>query len=280
MSQPTFAKLCFIREKPTELWEKCLEELKSWEKQKGECAERMKEFRKKMAFKCVWLANTLEDTLPKGACRELELERAEEVFGLGVKTDEPGFCQLQQHLEAFDSLCGSSNLPQLTEELVKKVHGVMMKGLKNEQGYSVDAGAYRKCSVHAGSLSAGYHIYPSWEWIPDSMAKIVKTYEDKIHSDHDPYALASWLYFSVVSLHPFVDGNGRISRLLWCYSLMRDGLPFPVVLTSGHKKSQKHLLLCLKRDSTQSVASGLPHITALTVVSVHNAWQEYSQYIH
>lgn len=126
-----------------------------------------------------------------------------------------------------------------------------MCGLKNEQGLSVNAGLYRTHSVMAGN-----HVFPSFKCVPRNMARIVKEYNEKFTTRHDCYELASWLHYNVVSLHPFEDGNGRISRLLWCYSLMRDGLPFPAVLTSGHKKSQKHYVQCLQRDRDRTFSYG------------------------
>lgn len=111
------------------------------------------------------------------------------------------------------------------------------------------------------------------------MSAIVEEYNKRTKTPaHDPYELAGWLYFKIVSLHPFEDGNGRISRLLWCYSLMKDGLPFPCVLTSGHRKSQKHLVACLRKDSDLFYTRH-PHITTLTVVSVLLAWKEINTWL-
>lgn len=149
----------------------------------------------------------------------------------------------------------------------------MMSGLKNEDGMSINAGHYRTISVYAGT-----HVFPSFTCIPHSMAKIVEEYNEKFSCPHDPFELASWLHFNIVTLHPFEDGNGRMSRLLWCYSLMRDGLPFPAVLTSGHKRSQKHLVQCLNRDQNRLLMNDNPHMTTLTVVSVLLAWQEFSEH--
>ena len=164
-------------------------------------------------------------------------------------------------------------LPDLTEKLIQQVHSVMMRGLKTERGELVNAGCYRKISVHAGQ-----HVYPSHECIPANMERIVEEYNQKSSEPHDMYQLASWLHYNIVSLHPFEDGNGRISRLLWCYSLMRDGLPFPAILTSGHKRSQSHLVQCLQRDRKYVIANH-PHLTTLTVVSVYQAWKVWNESI-
>ena len=279
-SGPSMVKLHFLPnvKEPSNIWKKCVEAQELWEKQHSileKEAEQMRVFKKKMVVELVWQTNTLEDTLPKG----LNKRKVEEVLSQAYDhvddalRDNEQMQQLMHHLKAFKLLCqtahGCDVLPELSEDLIKQSHQIMMQGLENEQGMKINAGAYRKTSVFAGS-----HVFPSHDCVPAAMARIVKEYNEKFSQQHDRYQLASWLYFSVVSLHPFEDGNGRISRLLWCYSLMRDGQPFPTVLTSGHKRSQKHLVLCLKRDRDLFVTNN-PHLTTLTVVSVNQAWEHY-----
>ena len=278
--EPPLVELRFLpsTRKPSEIWRKCLNnqerwgELSSSEKE----AERMKAYEKKMTVELVWLTNELEDTLPKGLSKSKVSEvltKAYDKIDELPSIEEPGLSQLVQHLKAFKYLCqkpkGSESLPELTEDLIKQTHQIMMRGLQNEQGLSVNAGQYRQ-----GPVFAGNHTFPAHDCIPSSMERIVKEYEAKFSQPHDRYELASWLHFNVVTLHPFIDGNGRISRLLWCYSLMRDGQPFPTVLTSGYKRSQKHLVRCLKRDRDLLISNN-PHLTTLTVVSVNQAWDDF-----
>ena len=280
---PQMAKLYFVNDgkEPSKTWGECKKALERWAKEKEVEAEQVKAFFKKQAVDVIWLSNKLEGTLPQGT----DESKAKKVLSKGYDVDmsmsdllggdeKPSGRQLAQHLKAFKLLCvkreGSDSLPVLSEELILQAHHVMMQGLKTEQGEIVNAGVYRKISVHAGQ-----HVYPSYQCIPENMEKIIKVYNQKVSQTHDMYQLASWLHFTVVSLHPFEDGNGRISRLLWCYSLMRDGLPFPVILTSGHKRSQSHLVQCLQRDRKHMV-SNHPHLTTLTIVSVMQAWNDYS----
>ena len=282
LSGPSLAKLHFLpsAKEPEELWQNCVKAQEDWEKQlsfQENHIEQMKEYEKKMTVELVWLTNVLEDTLPKG----LNKKKADEILTQAYdnmvddlpQIEDPGLCQLLQHLKAFKYICrkpkGSDSLPELTEDLIKQTHEIMMRGLKNEQDLDVCPGAYRKSSVFAGA-----HLFPSHDCIPTAMARIVKEYNDKFSQPHDRYQLASWLHLEVVTLHPFLDGNGRISRLLWCYSLMWDGQPFPTVLTSGHKRSQNHLVLCLKRDCNFFISNN-PHLTTLTVISVNQAWEDY-----
>ena len=278
LTGPSLAKLHFLPnvQEPSKVWKKCIEAQELWETQKFLGSEQMGQFKKKMAIELVWQTNTLEDTLPKGLNKTKIKDTLNQAYDHAddlLYADKPGLSQLMHHLEAFKLLChsedGCNSLSELSEDLIKQTHQIMMQGLENEQGMKINAGAYRKMTVIAGS-----HVFPSHECIPSAMERIVKEYNEKFSQPHDRYELASWLYLSIVSLHPFEDGNGRTSRLLWCYSLMRDGQPFPAVLTSGHKRSQQHLILCLKRDRDLFMANN-PHLTTLTVVSVNQAWEDY-----
>lgn len=60
--------------------------------------------------------------------------------------------------------------------------------------------------------------------------QIKNFYEDlKIKPDVNPIGLAAWTHAEFVRIHPFIDGNGRVSRLLMNYQLMSHGfLPVSV----------------------------------------------------
>lgn len=266
--------------------EKCREKSKKaqqvWSSFLESNEEMLSNFHTKKILTLIWESNHLEGTLPKEAKEADANEKLLKIIETKKSSDTP--CadaskvnkptqQLVNHLNAYFHLCSKDSdtqqLPTLSEELIKRTHEVMMRGLETDDGTKVNAGVYRTISVHAGE-----HVFPSYKCVPANMARIVAEYESKASSAHDPCQLASWLFFQVVSLHPFEDGNGRLSRLLWCYSLIRDELPFPAVLTSGHRRSQKHLVWCLERDRRLSVTDQ-PHLTSLSVVSVQKAWDSF-----
>ena len=275
---------------PRKLWEKCIEFQKRWETESPSSermSKRMTEFRNQKAINLVWMSNKLAGTLPEGASEfetyrmltSLLDETANAESAEPLRRSESGESsednrtsqrQLVQHMQAYRRLEKAvQEGEELSEELIKETHGILMDGLKNGD-QTVEAGAYRKIHVFADN-----HQFPHHDYISTVMPSIVSDYSSKSSDpSHDPYQLASWLLYEVISLHPFEDGNGRLCRLLWCYSLMRDGLPFPTVLTSGHKKAYKHYINALKR-SQRTDSEDHPHLTSLTVLSVYLAWDNF-----
>ncbi|HLO55484.1 MAG TPA: Fic family protein [Saprospiraceae bacterium] len=69
--------------------------------------------------------------------------------------------------------------------------------------------------------------------VPALMGELMDWYRDEKDGLH-PITLAGVFHHKFVLIHPFDDGNGRISRLLMNYILMRHGYP-PVVIKSSNK---------------------------------------------
>jgi Fic family protein len=70
------------------------------------------------------------------------------------------------------------------------------------------------------------------------------------------------LSYDFVTIHPFYDGNGRLSRLLLNIVLLSMSVPFCSALgySSGHKKAKSHYFKCIedarkKMGSTTLLAS-------------------------
>ncbi len=175
--------------------------------------------------------------------------------------------QLKQHLNAYFILMKSMH-SGLSEDLIKQVHLTLMKNLSRE-GKNIHAGQYRRCAVYAGD-----HDFINYERIPSCMSKLIGKYDVKFKSEnHHPFELAGWLLMEMLQIHPFEDGNGRLSRLLWCYSLQKDGLPFPVTPFPGLKKAYKNYIKCIDKD--QDCVSPYKNMTSLTLISITRSWKNF-----
>ncbi len=133
---------------------------------------------------------------------------------------------IKEHLEAInhekailflDDLV-KDNEP-ISEWNIKNIHQLILKDIDNE-----NAGRYRKENV---TIKGATHIPPDYLKIPELMEKLILTYNT--WSEYHPIIQAALLHGELVKIHPFVDGNGRTSRLLMNLVLMNNGYN-PVII--------------------------------------------------
>ena len=133
---------------------------------------------------------------------------------------------IKEHLEAInhekailflDDLV-KDNEP-ISEWNIKNIHQLILKDIDNE-----NAGRYRKENV---TIKGATHIPPDYLKVPELMEKLILTYNT--WSEYHPIIQAALLHGELVKIHPFVDGNGRTSRLLMNLVLMNKGYN-PVII--------------------------------------------------
>ena len=100
----------------------------------------------------------------------------------------------------------------LDETAVKDIHSMLMENI-------FAGGYYRNQNV---KITGAQHIPPA----PNEMYRQVKNFFADLpwRYKDDPITLAAWTHAEFVRIHPFVDGNGRTSRLIMNYQLMYNGL--------------------------------------------------------
>ena len=120
----------------------------------------------------------------------------------------------------------------LTVEVICDIHKTLMKGLIKE---AEKCGKVRESEVYT-NWDDGVHYYPRVEnllfWAIDRHNIYMESVMNMKIEEKVPYIFkcAAWLLFILVDIHPFVDGNGHLCRLLanYVYSLIT---PFPVSVT-------------------------------------------------
>jgi DNA-binding transcriptional ArsR family regulator len=95
-----------------------------------------------------------------------------------------------------------------------------------------DPGQYRRSGIEVTAPDGGPPAYigPPAEDITELMREIVEWLD---HGDPDAHLIvrAAMAHLHLVSVHPFRDGNGRISRILQSLVLARGGLLAPELVT-------------------------------------------------
>ena len=108
----------------------------------------------------------------------------------------------------------------LSEAQVKSIHHLVLKAIRDQ-----DAGVYRKEQVYIAGAS---HEPPPPKDLAAAMQELIAWHGREAAGLH-PVERAAWVHAGFVKIHPFVDGNGRTSRLLMNLELMKSGYP-PAVL--------------------------------------------------
>ena len=84
----------------------------------------------------------------------------------------------------------------------------------------LDPGAYRNVGV---IISGSEHRPPEPLAVPAMVSDLVEWINH--NRDQDPIVLATLAHHQLAAIHPFKDGNGRVSRLLMNLILLQHGYP-------------------------------------------------------
>ncbi|MBF0589416.1 MAG: Fic family protein [Magnetococcales bacterium] len=159
---------------------------------------------------------------------------------------------LKDHLEATNHHQAIGFLQRLvkqkeplTERILLEIHAIILNGIDRE-----NAGFYRRMNVHiAGSI----HICPNHLKVPELMEDYfsfyTKTKSTKAKSQWHPVELASAMHLRLVTIHPFIDGNGRCARLIMNLILMQNG--FPITIISANPRERNAYYDALEQSHSQ-----------------------------
>ena len=135
---------------------------------------------------------------------------------------------LREHFEAINH----RNAIYYVEDIIKKeepfsewqirnIHQLILKNIDDD-----NAGRYRQQNV---LISGATNTPPDYTLLNDKMAHFVDWYNSESNQLH-PIERAAKVHADFVGIHPFIDGNGCISRLLLNLELLKAGYP-PCVIT-------------------------------------------------
>jgi len=141
---------------------------------------------------------------------------------------------LVEHLEATNhakaltdimALAGSKTF-DLSENDILTIHNTILRGIDDE-----NAGHYRSIPVR---ISGSPVVLPNPRRVPDHMQNFIA--ELTAENDKHPVELAAQAHYQLVTIHPFVDGNGRTARLLMNLILLQHGYPPALIRTRDRMK--------------------------------------------
>ena len=142
-----------------------------------------------------------------------------------IKAARHGYQQLQ-------------HLP-ITLRLIKEVHGVLLAGVRGQEKLP---GEVRRTPVWIGSTNDSPETATFVPPIPSVLPDALTDWEDFVNTPSSVPVLVrcALMHYQFETIHPFLDGNGRIGRLLINLLLLEEKrLTRPLLYISGYLESRR-----------------------------------------
>ena len=143
---------------------------------------------------------------------------------------------LKDHLEAKDhkealeflyELIEKDKKATISEYLIRQLHQLVVNKSQSEI-----AGKYREGNV---IITGSKHKPPDGFEVSSKMRELIKWFlENK--DKHHVIELSALIHHKLVHIHPFEDGNGRVSRLVMNLLILKAGYPLAIILKNDRKR--------------------------------------------
>lgn len=194
----------------------------------------------------------LDEIYHSNAVRGNRLDRAQ-TEQLLVRGTTVGGLTLREHLEAANlyraldraEVLALSQAP-LTEHGIRELHGLLFASIDDE-----NAGIYRRIDTR---LVGRDYLPPESVLVPGLLREFTEWLEE---SPADSVAKATAAQAKILSISPFLDGNGRVGRLLQNLILHASGYPPAIVRVEDRERYYDGL--------RQADAGDMSSLLALTI---------------
>jgi Fic family protein len=149
-------------------------------------------------------------------------EQVDEILGGGLVAARPADIQdVRNYNSALEIANRAALRPDFewSQELLRRLNGAITAGLEDD-----DLGEYRRGPVTVG----GVYLPPDHHVVPALMGELIEW----LRAEPDEHTLirAGLAHLNVVSIHPWLNGNGRTSRVVGSLVLMRHGVAAPELI--------------------------------------------------
>lgn len=155
---------------------------------------------------------------------------------------------MREHLEAINHTEAINYIKdiakqdiEISERTIKEIHALILHGIDRE-----NAGRYRTVPVMiSGSTHMPPQPYLIEKQMEDFLIRFKQMEEEKVHL----VLVAAYLHDELVRIHPFIDGNGRTSRLLMNLYLLRNG--YVIITLKGSNDAKVSYYMALEKSHTE-----------------------------
>jgi len=176
----------------------------------------LKQLREYYKVGLTYTSNALEGNSLTETETKLVLEDGITIGGKPIKD----YYEAVGHGEAYNHIWKLSKNKNFTELDIKKIHKLFYHRIDETK-----AGKYRKEKI---IITGSKHGFPTPEKVPDLMKGFVDKLE-VLRQKHHPVEYSALVHKEFVFIHPFIDGNGRVARLLMNLVLLQKGYCVAVI---------------------------------------------------
>jgi Fic family protein len=156
---------------------------------------------------------------------------------------------MREHLEAINHAQAVEFIKdiarsdiEINERTIKEIHALILHGINKEQ-----AGKYRDVPV---MIVGSKHTPPQPYLIIPQMEQFIIDYDKMQSQNEHPVLIAAFLHDELVKIHPFIDGNGRTSRLLMNLYLISKG--YTITTLKGDNEARLAYYTALEQSHTEN----------------------------
>lgn len=175
----------------------------------------------------------------------------------------PDVREVHNYVRALETGLRRMNELPISTRLIRELHEILLGGVRGSEA-SKTPGEYRRSQNWIGPPGARLEDATFVPPPPEDVLAAIGDWEKYLHSDaHEPLLVkCALLHYQFEAIHPFLDGNGRMGRLLITLFLCsQGGLSQPLLYLSGFF------------DETRD-----DYYRLLLAVSQHGAWREWLEY--
>lgn len=156
------------------------------------------------------------------------------VFGITpIKKQQSDTIETQKHYELFMRIMTGKKLSKITQDIVFSWHKEIFSQTKIGE-----SGNIRQHNV--GIITNSRITFATVPEIPKKLKEFF-SWINKHDQKENPVEFACLTHYKFVSIHPFADGNGRISRLIMNYILYKYDYPLLLIKNTDRKAYFKAL---------------------------------------